>query len=100
MSANAETQVTVLNPLGIHMRPADKLSRVAAQFEADIELEKEGQKIDCKSIMSILTLGASQGTTLKLRASGQDADQAIATISELFDSGFDESDSELEPEQA
>lgn len=80
------------------MRPADQLSRVAGQFESQISIEKDGQSIDCKSIMSILTLGARQGTRLHLRANGVDAKQAVEVLSELFDRGFDESDSEVTPE--
>lgn len=95
MSATAEKVVTVTNPMGIHMRPADVLSRAAGKFESDIEIEKDGQSIDCKSIMSILTLGARQGTQLHLRANGTDAQEAVDVLSELFERGFDESDSEV-----
>lgn len=77
------------------MRPADVLSRAAAKFESQIEIEKDGQSIDCKSIMSILTLGARQGTQLNLRASGIDAQQAVDVLSGLFEKGFDESDSQV-----
>ena len=80
------------NPLGLHMRPADMLSRAAAQFESLIEIEKDGQAIDCKSIMGILTLGAQQGTQLQLRAMGIDAQQAVAALVELFENGFDETE--------
>ena len=95
MSATVEKVVTVLNPMGIHMRPADLISRAAGKFESQIEIEKDGQAIDCKSIMSILTLGARQGTQLNLRASGADAQQAVDALSALFDKGFDESDSQV-----
>ena len=97
MSATVEKVVTVCNPLGIHMRPADLLARAAAQFESLIEIEKDGQSIDCKSIMSILTLGAQQGTELRLRAQGPDADAAVKALADLIDSGFDETDSEVAP---
>ena len=97
MSATVEKTVTVCNPLGIHMRPADLLARAAAQFESLIEIEKDGQSIDCKSIMSILTLGAQQGTQLRLKANGPDAGAAIETLADLIDKGFDETDSEVAP---
>ncbi len=100
MSATAEKVVTVVNPMGIHMRPADLLSRAAGRFQSQIEIEKDGQAIDCKSIMSILTLGARHGTQLNLRACGVDAQQAVDALSELFDQGFDESDSEVTSEQS
>ena len=90
-----EKLVTVNNPLGLHLRPADMLARAAAQFACTIEIEKDGQTIDCKSIMSILTLGAQQGTQLQLRAMGEDAQQAIAALVELFENGFD--DTEVAP---
>jgi phosphocarrier protein HPr len=95
MTLNAQKVVTVVNPLGLHLRPANVLSRAAAQFECFIEIEKDGQAIDCKSIMSILTLGAQQGTQLHLRANGQDAQRAVDVLSHLFENGFDEPDSEV-----
>lgn len=100
MSETIEKIVTVINPVGIHMRPADLLSRAAGRFQCRIELEKDGQTVDCKSIMSILTLGARQGTQLSLRACGVDAQEALNALSELFESGFDESDSEVATEQS
>ena len=95
MSNTVEKAVTVVNPMGIHMRPADLLSRAAGQFQASIELEKDGQTIDCKSIMSILTLGARQGSELQIKAVGEDAQMAVQALSELFENGFNESDSEV-----
>jgi phosphocarrier protein HPr len=95
MNSSIQKTVTVTNPLGIHLRPAHMLSRAAAQFECQVEIEKDGQAIDCKSIISILTLGAQQGTQLQLRAIGRDAQQAVEAISQLFQSGFPEADSEL-----
>ena len=99
MSPTLEKVVTVINPMGIHMRPADMLSRAAGRFQSEIAIVKDGQAIDCKSIMSILTLGARQGTQLNLRATGADAQQAIDALCELFEHGFDESDSEVTSEQ-
>ncbi len=92
LSIQIQKIVTVTNPLGLHMRPANMLSRTAAQFECLIEIAKDGQAIDGKSIMGILTLGAQQGTQLHLRAVGPDAQQAIDRIVELFENGFDESE--------
>ncbi len=86
--------------MGIHMRPADILSRTAGRFQCEITIEKDGQVFDCKSIMSILTLGARQGTQLSLRAKGSDAEEAVATLSGLFEKGFNESDPEFASGQA
>lgn len=89
-SASLHRTVTVLNAEGLHMRPADKLVRAAAAFQSQIELERAGQVADCRSMISLLTLGAMQGCELVLRASGPDADAAIEAISHLFDSQFNE----------
>lgn len=89
--------VKVLNSEGLHMRPADKLVRTAVGFQSTIELEREGQVADCRSIISLLTLGAMQGCELILRAQGPDADAAIAAISHLFESHFNENQTNIQP---
>jgi phosphotransferase system HPr (HPr) family protein len=89
-SVSLHRTVTVLNPEGLHMRPADKLVRAATTFQCQIELERAGQIADCRSMISLLTLGAMQGCELVLRANGPDADAAIETIGQLFDSQFHE----------
>jgi phosphotransferase system HPr (HPr) family protein len=85
------TKVVVINPQGLHARPADLLVRTAARFQAEVRMAKDNQWVDCKSILSILTLGAEQGTSLDLAASGEDAGEAIAAIADLFAHGFYES---------
>jgi phosphocarrier protein HPr len=94
METSSQT-VTVLNRLGLHMRPADLLVRTANRFQSQIEIEKDGQAVDCKSILGILTLAAVQGTQLNLRAQGNDAAEAVQALSELFAQSFHESDSEV-----
>jgi len=90
-SAIQHCTVTVRNPEGLHMRPADKLVRTATGFQCQLELERAGQIADCRSILSLLTLGASQGCELILRAQGPDAIEAIQVIRLMFDQQFDES---------
>jgi phosphotransferase system HPr (HPr) family protein len=70
------------------LRPADLLVKQASRYSASVLLGREGQVADCKSILSILTLGAAQGTELSLTAEGSDAAQAIDAIAELFEHGF------------
>jgi phosphocarrier protein len=77
------------------MRPADMLVRTACRFQSQIEIEKDGQAVDCKSILGILTLAAGQGSQLNLRASGADAAEAVQALSELFAQSFHETDSEV-----
>ena len=57
-------------------------------IESSIQIAKDGEAVDCKSILSLLTLGAAQGTELTLSADGADAQQALDTLGQLFDSGF------------
>jgi phosphocarrier protein HPr len=80
--------VTIINPEGLHARPADMIVRTAGKFESSIKIAKDGEAVDCKSILSLLTLGAAQGTELTLSADGADAQQALDTLGQLFDSGF------------
>lgn len=82
--------VTVVNPQGLHARPADLIVRLASQFASMIEIGKQGEWADAKSILSLLTLGAAQGTELELQATGSDAADAIKAIGELFSQGFNE----------
>lgn len=83
--------VIVRNPQGLHARPADMLVRLANQFQSKITIGKSGHLVDCKSILSVLTLGATQGTELSVSAAGaDDGAAALQAISELFDAGFDE----------
>ena len=80
--------VTISNPQGLHMRPAYLFAETAAKFESKIELVKEDIRIDGKSVLSILTLGATQGTEVSVEATGADASDAIETLEELLNSGF------------
>ena len=70
------------------MRPAYLFAETAAKFESKIELVKEEIRIDGKSVLSILTLGATQGTEVSVEATGADAQEAIETLGELLKSGF------------
>lgn len=82
--------VTVRNPEGLHARPANLLVLMASKFESNILIGKDGELVDCKSILSLLTLGAAQGTQLSVTAVGDDAADALESIARLFDTGFDD----------
>ena len=82
--------VVVKNAEGLHMRPASKLVQTAANFQSQIELEREGQVADCRSILNLLTLAAPQGCELTLRVQGPDAELAMQAIGDLFERQFDE----------
>ncbi|MDB4766726.1 HPr family phosphocarrier protein [bacterium] len=82
------TTVTITNPQGLHMRPAYLLAETAAQFQSEIELVKDDIRVDGKSVLGILTLGAAQGTEVIVEATGEDAGDAIAKLEKLLESGF------------
>jgi phosphotransferase system HPr (HPr) family protein len=88
-------RVTVSNPLGLHARPAHALVTLASRFQADIQVVRNGEVVDGKSILSVLTLAAEQGTELMLKATGSDAEQALAALEELFRAGFGEAEEGL-----
>ncbi|MCM2371318.1 HPr family phosphocarrier protein [Aporhodopirellula aestuarii] len=82
--------VVIINPQGLHARPADLVVRCAEGFDSTIMIQKGSEKVDCRSILSLLTLGATEGTELQLTAQGHDAEAALAAIGELFELGFHE----------
>jgi phosphocarrier protein HPr len=88
MAQTARKTVTVTNPQGLHARPAFLVAELAGKFDCRIELIKDGERIDGKSILSILTLGAAQGSQLEIEAIGPDASDALAAIHQLFLDGF------------
>lgn len=82
--------VKILNRAGIHARPAALIVQTASQYEAKIFLEKETQQINAKSIMGIITLGASYQTPLTITADGPDEEDAVEAMAKLFEKRFEE----------
>jgi phosphocarrier protein len=85
-----EREVTVVNSLGMHARPAAQIVRLAATFAATLELECDGQRVNGKSIMGVMMLAAEQGAVVIVRAEGVDAEAAADAIAVLIGSGFGE----------
>jgi len=81
---------TIKNRAGIHARPAALIVQTASQFESNIYLEKESEKINAKSIMGIITLGASYKTDIIVSAEGSDEKEAVDAIASLFEKKFEE----------
>jgi len=87
----SEQTVTVVNPLGLHARPAAQLVRLANSFSSDIQLVKDDLPVNGKSIMGVMMLAAECGSSFIVRAEGPDADAAVAALCALVSSGFGES---------
>ncbi|HLI09306.1 MAG TPA: HPr family phosphocarrier protein [Ktedonobacteraceae bacterium] len=86
----AEAYLVIKNKVGLHARPARLLVRTAAQFQSQIQLQQGGKSANAKSIIGVLKLGAVLGDALVLRAEGEDAEEAVKTLTELVDRKFDE----------
>jgi phosphotransferase system HPr (HPr) family protein len=82
--------VVVINPQGLHARPADLIVKAAARFQSNVEIVKGHERVDAKSILAIFTLAALPGTELVVEAEGPDAADAVSALCELFERGFDE----------
>ncbi len=74
------------------MRPVDLLVQTASRYSCEITLEKCSQRVDCRSYLAMLGLGAAAGEELRLEATGDDAEEAVAEIVSLFERNFDEED--------
>jgi phosphocarrier protein len=84
--------LTIINKLGLHARAAAKLTNLAARFSSKTELTANNKTVDCKSVMSLMLLAASQGTAIELRAEGEDEALAMNAIEELINNRFDEAE--------
>ncbi|HET7039521.1 MAG TPA: HPr family phosphocarrier protein [Gemmatimonadales bacterium] len=85
-----EISVKVVNSLGLHARPAAEFVKLASRFEAEIQVEKDGMQVNGKSIMGVMTLAAECGSTLLIRAEGDDAKAAADALAALVRRGFSE----------
>ena len=83
-------EVTISNKLGLHARAAAKLVNIANGYSAEVTLEKQGQKINGKSIMGVMMLAASRGTEIRITVSGEGEDEALQSLVDLIDDKFGE----------
>ena len=82
--------VMITNPLGLHARAAARFVHAASAFQARVRVAKGNREMDGKSIMGLLLLAASQGSTVTISADGVDESDALATLASLIERGFDE----------
>jgi phosphocarrier protein HPr len=82
--------VEVVNEAGIHARPAAEIVKLAAKFRCEIVIEKDGLEVNAKSIMGVMMLAAECGSTITIRAEGDDAEAALDALADLVANGFGE----------
>lgn len=90
MSERCSVQVTIVNKLGLHARPAMTFVDLASTFQCDVTVRRGDQEVDGKSIMHMMMLAATKGTELLVTAIGSDSVKACEALKKLVDGGFDE----------
>ncbi|MFL6595835.1 MAG: HPr family phosphocarrier protein [Chthoniobacterales bacterium] len=85
-----EKEVTIVNRLGMHARPAAMFVRIASRYRSEVWVEKDGEQINGKSIMGLMMLAAGQGSKLKLCCEGADAAKAVEELEQLIADKFNE----------
>jgi phosphocarrier protein len=83
-------EMEIRNQYGIHARPAALFVKIASRYDADVQVEKDGNTVSGKSIMGLMTLEASRGTTLTVTAEGEDAEELLDELAALVERNFDE----------
>jgi phosphocarrier protein HPr len=85
-----DKEITIVNRLGLHARPAAMFVRIASRYRSEIWVSKEGEEVNGKSIMGLMMLAAGQGSKLRVRAEGPDAEKAVEELEELINAKFKE----------
>ncbi len=86
----AERSVEIVNERGLHARASAKFVKLAATFDAEITVSKEGATVDAHSIMGLMMLAAGLGCCIEIRAEGKEADAAVDALVELVANRFEE----------
>jgi phosphocarrier protein HPr len=92
-----EARVTLMNASGLHARPAKIFARAAAAKAADVSVEKDGRRVNAKSVLSLLTLDCHQGDEIVISVEGVDEAAALAELVSLVEAKLGESDVEGQP---
>jgi phosphocarrier protein HPr len=90
MMSEANASFTIVNQLGLHARAATKLVQLASKFPCEVEISRDDQSANGKSVMGVLLLCGSIGTVLEVRARGDRADECVLAIGELIANRFGE----------
>lgn len=84
------SEFQIRNELGLHARPASLFVQTASSFGSEIVVEKDGDIVNGKSLMGLLMLAAGYGSTIKIKIKGEDAEEMLKALIELFERNFDE----------
>jgi phosphocarrier protein len=87
---DASRNVEIINKLGMHARAAAKFVKLATSFQSEIDIEKDSRRVNAKSIMGVMMLAASRGSTVTLYATGDDAQQSLDALERLINDRFNE----------
>lgn len=90
MSEKATATLDICNAKGLHARASAKFVKLASEYESEIQVTRDGQTVDARSIMGLLMLGAGIGSSVTVEAEGPDAEAAIAALTDLVGRRFDE----------
>lgn len=85
-----KAEASIINKLGLHARASAKLTQTASGFESEVWLERNGRRVNAKSIMGVMMLAAARGSTVTVETAGPDAEAALAAIVELIANRFGE----------
>lgn len=85
-------EVEIINKLGMHARAAAKFVKLASSFSSEIEIEKNSQRVNGKSIMGVMMLAASKGAFITIHANGDDAEESMDELIKLINNRFDENE--------
>lgn len=83
-------EIEIINKLGLHARASSKLTQTASQFSSEIWIEKNGRKVNAKSIMGVMMLAAAMGSSITLEANGADEQAAMSALQALINNYFGE----------
>ena len=92
MDQLAESEVTICNKLGMHARAATRFVTAASKFDSEVRVSRDDREVNGKSIMGLMMLAASKGSTIQIQARGEDAEAAVKRLKQLVENRFDESE--------
>jgi phosphocarrier protein len=87
-----QQEVEIINKLGLHARASAKLTQVAGRFKSNVWVSRDGRRVNAKSIMGVMMLAAAKGSTLVIEAEGPDEQEALAAVTRLIASCFEEAE--------